>query len=160
MRGAESVEIMWAALAQARPDLVSEQTAFSVWHFCDNESDANELVELVLAGQKRATASLVWSYETEGEPLPRVGDLSVVTDWSGQARCVIRTTAVEVVGFQSVTAEFAATGGEGDGSLDYWRRAHQAAFGRELSAAGITLDPDAPVVCECFEVVFGSCVTR
>jgi hypothetical protein len=149
-----SVEAMWAALTEVRPDLVDEQTVYAAWHFCDNQSDADALVELVLAGRKRATAGLLWSYEAEDEPLPRVGDLSVVTDWSGRARCVIRTTSVDIVPFQSVTPEFAAIEGEGDGSLEYWRTAHQAAFERELAKAGSALVPEAPVVCECFEVVF------
>jgi len=156
VRVVESVEAMWSALAEAQPDLVDEHTAYSVWHFCDNESDADELVELVLAGRKRATAGLLWSYEAEGEPLPQVGDLSVVTDWGGRARCVIRTISVEVIPFQSVTPEFAAIEGEGDGSLEYWRTAHRAAFERELADTGGTFGPEAPVVCECFEVVFGN----
>jgi hypothetical protein len=83
----ESVESMWSALTEARPDLVDERTTHSAWHFCDNESDANELVELVLAGRKRATAGLLSSYESEGEPLPQVGDLSVVTDWDSTSAC-------------------------------------------------------------------------
>ena len=151
----ESVRDMWSALAAERPDLVDEQTTYSAWHFCDNESDADELAELVLAGRKRATAGLLWSYEAEGEALPQVGDLNVITDWGGRARCVIRVTSVEVVPFESVTREFAAIEGEGDGSLEYWREAHEAAFGRELADAGLTLEPEALVVCECFEVVFG-----
>lgn len=149
----ESVTRMWSALAGARPDLAAEGSAYSAWHFCDNESDANELVDLVLAGTKRATAGLLWSYEAEREPLPVVGDLSIVTDWEGRARCVIRTTSVEVVPFEAVTPEFAAIEGEGDGSLDYWREAHAAAFTRELVGAGQTFEPSMPVVCERFEVV-------
>lgn len=155
MANVESVEAMWSALTDARPDLVDEATTYSAWHFCDNESDANELADLVLAGTKRATAGLLWSYEAEGEPIPTVGDLSVITDWEGQARCVIRTTAVEIVPFGAVTPEFAAIEGEGDGSLEYWRGAHQAAFTRELADSHLTLEPGSLVVCECFDVVFG-----
>jgi uncharacterized protein YhfF len=109
---------------------------------------------LVLAGRKRATASALWSYEADGEPLPRVGDFSVITDWLGNARCVTRTTVVDVVAFVAVSAEFAAAEGEGDGSLECWREAHRAAFERELAAIGRTLEPDMPVVCERFDVVF------
>lgn len=145
---------MWAALAEARPDLTPEGSSYCEWHFCDNEADANELADLVLSGTKRATTSLLWFYEAEGEPLPVVGDLSIITDWEGRARCVIRTTSVEVVPFDAVTQEFAATEGEGDGSLDYWREAHEAAFTRELVGSGRELEPSSPVVCECFEVVF------
>ncbi len=150
----ESVEAMWSALSAARPDLIDPETGYLAWHFCDNATDANELADLVLAGKKRATAGLLWSYEAEGEPLPRVGDFNVITDWDGVARCVIRTTSVEVVPFAEVTPEFAATEGEGDGSLDYWRQAHQAAFSRELAGSSHLLGPESLVVCECFEVVF------
>ncbi len=145
---------MWGAFVAASPDVASLDDTYSAWHFCDNEADANELAELVLSGRKRATAGDLWSYEAEDEPLPRVGDFSVVTDWVGTAVCVIRTTSVEVVPFEAVTAEFAATEGEGEGSLGYWREAHEAAFTRSLREIGREFEPDMPVVCECFEVVF------
>jgi len=145
---------MWAAFTAACPHLAGPGSGYSAWHFCDNESDANELAALVLSGRKRATAGDLWTYEAESEPLPRIGDLSVITDWDGVAVCVIRTTSVEVAPFEAVTAEFAATEGEGDRSLGYWREAHQAAFGRCLPAIGRSFEPDMPVVCECFEVVF------
>ena len=146
---------MWTAFLEARPALAGPDTPYSAWHFCDNKSDADELAELVLAGTKRATAGALWSYEAEGEDLPQVGEFSVITDWDGRARCVILVSSVEVVAFADVTEEFAATEGEGDGSLDYWRRVHLAAFSRELEGLGRAVEPDMPVVCERFEVVFG-----
>jgi uncharacterized protein YhfF len=149
-----TAEELWAAFAEARPDLAGPDTPHAAWHFCDNQADADELAELVLAGRKRATAGALWSYEAETEPLPTPGDLSVITDWSGAGRCVIRTIAVEVVAFDEVSEEFAATEGEGDGSLAYWREAHCAAFSREFEGTGRALRPDTPVVCERFEVVF------
>ena len=149
-----SVEELWAAFLAARPDIAGPEDAYSAWHFCDNQADADELAELVLAGRKRATAGALWSYEAEDEPVPQAGDFSVVTDWSGAARCVIRTVSVEVVAFDAVGEEFAAAEGEGDGSLAFWRKAHWAAFSRELEGSGRSPQPDTPVVCERFEVVF------
>jgi uncharacterized protein YhfF len=149
-----TAEELWTAFLEERPGIAGPGDTYSAWHFCDNQADADELVELVLAGRKRATAGALWSYEAEGEPLPRAGDFSVVTDWSGSARCVIRTVTVEVVAFDAVGEEFAAAEGEGDGSLAFWREAHRAAFSRELEAGGRSLQPDMPVVCERFEVVF------
>jgi uncharacterized protein YhfF len=149
-----AVEELWAAFIEARPDLAGPDTPHAAWHFCDNQADADQVAELVLAGRKRATAGALWSYEAESEPLPRPGDLSVITDWSGAGRCVIRTTTVDVVAFDEVTEEFAATEGEGDGSLEYWREAHRAAFSREFEGTGRSLQPDTAVVCERLEVVF------
>jgi uncharacterized protein YhfF len=149
-----TVEELWAAFVEVRPELAGPETRYEAWHFCDNQADADELVELVLAGRKRATAGALWSYEAEGEPVPQPGDFSVVTDWSGAARCVIRTTAVEVVPFDEVSEEFAAAEGEGDLSLAFWREAHWAAFSREFAGTERSPTPDMPVVCECFEVVF------
>ena len=150
----DSVEEMWAAFLAARPGLAPPGATWSAWHFCDNPPDADKLADLVLAGRKRATASALWSYEAEDEPMPQVGDLSVITDWMGRARCVIRTSLVEVVAFADVGDDFAAAEGEGDGSLEFWREAHLAAFGRELEALDRSPSPDMPVVCERFEVVF------
>jgi len=149
-----SAEQLWAAFLEERPGVAGPGDTYSAWHFCDNQADADELVELVLSGRKRATAGALWSYDAEDEPLPQVGDFSVVTDWSGVARCIIRTVTVEVVAFDAVSEEFAAAEGEGDGSLTYWRDAHRAAFSRELGASGRSPRPDMPVVCERFEVVF------
>jgi uncharacterized protein YhfF len=123
--------------------------------FDDNERSANQLAALVLAGRKRATAALLWCHEQEFKPLPRPGDLSIVTDFAGAALCVIETSRVDVVPFDEVTEEFASTEGEGDGSLAYWRRAHEAFFGRECKRIGRVPDPRMPVVCERFEVVYG-----
>ena len=60
----------------------------------------------------------------------------------------------EAFHFDEVTAEFAATEGEGDGSLEYWQRAHRAYFGRECRRIGRIPTPTMPVICERFEVVF------
>ncbi len=153
MSESASVETMWAAFEAARPEL-AEGAEYSAWYFCDNKADADELAELVVQGVKRATAGALWSYEDEDEPLPQVGDCSVITDWEGNARCIIRTTEVEVVPFEAVSEEFAATEGEGDGSLEYWRRAHWAAFTRDFVGTEHVASSDMPVVCERFDVVF------
>jgi uncharacterized protein YhfF len=57
---------------------------FEAFHFDDNERDAIALADLVLAGVKRATASLVWSSENAGGSPPKPGALSVVTYWDGK----------------------------------------------------------------------------
>jgi uncharacterized protein YhfF len=124
------------------------------FHFDDNQPSADELAQLVLEGTKRATAGLLWSFEAASATLPTVGTLSVVTNWAKAPLCVIETQRVDIVPFDEVTEEFAATEGEGDGSLQYWRRAHREYFGRECRRIGRTPEAKMPVVCERFAVVF------
>jgi uncharacterized protein YhfF len=134
----------------------SSSRFYEAFHFDDNEPSANHLAELVLSGRKRATAGLVCSFEAGERALPEMHDLSIVTTWSGTPLCVIETTQVAIVRFQDVTAEFAAAEGEGDGSLEYWRRVHWEYFGRECARIGRFPDGTMPVLCEQFEVVYGA----
>ena len=127
---------------------------YEAFHFADHEAVANGLAELVLQGIKRATAGLVWSFEAAGQPLLEPGHLSVVTNWAGEPLCVVETTAVEVVPFQMVSAEFASTEGEGDGSLESWREGHWAYFGRECLRIGKEPSMAMQVACEKFRVVY------
>ena len=127
---------------------------YESFHFGDGESLADELAALVLAGTKRATASLLWSYEADGKPMPKPGDLSIVEQWSGQPVCVIETVSVTVHPFEQVGPDFAATEGEGDGSLEHWRAGHWAYFGRECARIGKEPSASMAVVCESFEVVY------
>ena len=127
---------------------------YEAFHFDDNEPAANGLVRLVLVGTKRATAGLAWSFEAENRPPPKPGDLSVVTNWQGEPLCVVETKAVATVPFEEVSEEFAATEGEGDGSLRYWREVHWAYFGRVCKRIRRVPSPRMPIVCERFEVIY------
>jgi len=147
------VRAFWDSFARSAGTDVGSRFS-EAFHFDDNEPSANELAALVLAGVKRATAGLLWSFEVAGRPLPKPGDLSVMTNWGGTPLCVIETRHVAIVPFNEVSDEFAATEGEGDGSLRYWREAHTAYFGRECARIGRTPHPRMPVVCERFEVAY------
>lgn len=131
-----------------------QQDNYQVWHFCDNKADANELAQLVLSGQKRATAGALASYEYEKVAQPKPGDYDIITDWDGIAVCIIKTTAVKILPFNEVGADFAAREGEGDGSLEYWFQAHKRYFKREFKEYGLAFDEKIPIVCQEFELVY------
>jgi uncharacterized protein YhfF len=149
----DSVLVMWGLyLASIGQKPESTELTFDAWHFCDNEKDADELAELVLTGTKRATAACLW--ELGGGGLPARNDLDIVTYWSGHACCVIRTSDVEIKPFAAVSRAFAAREGEGDGSLEYWRRVHWAYYERVVKPLGKAPAYDMPIVCQQFELVY------
>jgi uncharacterized protein YhfF len=125
-----------------------------VFHFCDTEADADALADLVLSGDKRATASLVWDYQDAGDPLPLVAERSIVTRWNGDAVCVIENTRVDILPYIEIDAEFARVEGEGDKSLAYWRAAHWSYFSNRCAQMGRTSTEDMAVVCQRFKVIF------
>lgn len=124
----------------------------SAWQF---GGAPDKLAALVLSGRKRATSSVYRLYfMSDGEPLPRVGDLSVILDSHDRAVCVIRTDRADVVRYADVTPEFAACEGEGDLSLGYWRDVHRDFFTGELAPYGLALSDDTEILCERFSVVY------
>jgi uncharacterized protein YhfF len=126
----------------------------SVERFGDDAELADELLDLVLHGPKRATAGSVAALAQGGEPLPAVGELWIAADASGRPRAVLRTTEVRVGPMSSVDDAFAWDEGEGDRSRSMWLADHEAFFRRQLPSLGIEFDPDMETVFERFEVVY------
>ncbi|APX33320.1 RNA-binding protein [Brachybacterium sp. P6-10-X1] len=123
------------------------------WAFGATAQHADDLLALVLAGTKTATASAVGDYEDEQEPVPTVGELSIILDGAAAPRAILEVTAIDIVPFDEVTAEHARAEGEDDRTLASWRRIHED-FWRTYSARGFA--PDMLVVCESFRVVFAA----
>jgi uncharacterized protein YhfF len=142
----------WQTACRALPDLSG--TDYQVWHFGDSAALARELAGLVLQGPKRATAGLLWDAEIDPTMMPVQGGYSLVTDHAGAPLPIIRTTQVEVRPFCDVDAGFVAVEGEGDGSLEYWRKAHWQYFSRRCTALGRTPSDDMPVILERFALVY------
>lgn len=130
-----------------------EDTPYEAWQFGEKP---DELARLVADGIKTATASGYDLYFIEGEdePLPSVGEYSVILDSSDEAVCVIETTAVTVKPFDQVGADHAYKEGEGDRSLEYWRAVHQKFFTEDYKSCGIEFVNDSRIVLEEFQVVF------
>ena len=70
------------------------------WHFELTEDACNSLLDLVLKGQKRATSSSLAAFELGGETMPKEGELSVITDWDGNPRCVVRTKKLHILPYE------------------------------------------------------------
>jgi len=115
---------------------------------------AEELGQLVVSGIKTGTCSALWEWEAEGNPIPQPGLITIVLDGHGNPLCIIETTEVVVCRFNVVDDEFANAEGEGDLSLEYWRKAHINFFSRVLPKIGKEFSEDMPLVCERFRVIY------
>lgn len=159
---AEQIDTFWSvARHQTRTNPVpgylgtysGEALAPQAWAFGATPEQADELITLVLDGTKTATAGAQWDYEHEDEPLPRVGDLSILLDGSEHPRALIEIVQVDVAPFEEVTAEHAHLEGEGDRSLEHWRTVHEAFF-TDHATHDQGFSSTMPVVLERFRVLY------
>ncbi|MGM9605292.1 MAG: ASCH domain-containing protein [Faecousia sp.] len=141
---------LWTAFCKASK--LPPSTPYEAWAF---GGAPDQLAALVLEGTKTATASGYDLYALDDqEPMPRVGDYSVILDSKENALCVIRTTALAVLPFSQVGEDQAWKEGEGDRSLDYWRQVHWDFFTEEYRRCGLTFTENSPILCEEFELVY------
>ena len=151
-----AVQAFWhryvGTLPAGHPHLLAKPDAFG---FGDSASLADELAALVVAGRKRATASLPIEFTSEGLPLPVAGDVSIVMRGDGSPVAIIELVEVRQIPFQAVDSAFAADEGEGDGSLGWWQAAHRKYFARVSARHGGKFDETTPVICQRFKMVAG-----
>ena len=119
----------------------------------DSAELSEKLLALICSGRKRAGTSLLWGCDADGQLLPAPGSIEIVIDHHNEPALVTKMKSVAVIPFNEVTSEYAAIEGEGDGSLEYWRKSHLAFFGRECHRIGREPALNMPVLCCVFEVL-------
>ncbi len=125
-----------------------------VYHFCDNEKDANICAKLVKKGIKKATTDSLLGLQFRNKPLPKTGDFAVITNWDGKAQCIIEITKVALRPFFSIDEAYAKLEGEGDKSLAYWQKTHWDYYTRELAEFDRLPRESMILVCQEFQKVF------
>ena len=151
MERTPATEEFWAAY-KATARLTHDR--YTVVQMGDSPEMAIELAELMLAGTKRATASLVRDFETTGEPLPQPGDYVIVVDGTDKPRCIWQTTEVTIKPLIRVDDAFAWDEGEGDRTRASWLNGHRRYFARQASREGFAIDDQIPTVFERFRIVW------
>ena len=152
MKKSEAIQSFWGGFCAVSK--VDPNGPYQSWFFGNSSAMARELAELVISGKKFATASLAEANELQPDEAPVADGYSVVTDFEGNPRCVIQTTEIRHVPFNEVDAQFASDEGEGDQSLEYWRRAHSEYFSKEAPQLGIVFNETSMICCERFILRF------
>jgi uncharacterized protein YhfF len=112
---------------------------------------ADEGAALILNGTKSLTSSPFWDFP-DGR-IPFVGALSVLLDGKQKPRGIVETTRVEILPFGAVTEEMARAYGEGDRTLEWWRRVMGAYYQASATRHGAVLTDETPHIWEWLIVV-------
>lgn len=148
------IQAYWQQFCQASG--TDPETPYGAFAFGNTEAMADELAQLVLQGKKTGTSS---GYELfflpgETEPVPQTGQIDILLDGREQPVGVIQNIEVTVLPFKEVSDEQARKEGEGDLSLDYWRRVHIEFFEPYYAEANLDFSEETQVLYEEFKLIY------
>lgn len=123
-------ERFWREFAAAKQ--LPEDTPHAFRCFGADEESARAQAKLVMRGKKRAAVRAKSEYEAAGEPLPKRGGYTVITDIYGEPLCVVQTFAVHILRADELPQDLML---REDGSAEAWRENHAGLCGETLAAA-------------------------
>ncbi|QQK08471.1 ASCH domain-containing protein [Miniphocaeibacter halophilus] len=141
-------EKLWKEYKKLNKDIGEK---YDTWAF---GTSPDKLLELVLSGEKTGTSSLYRLYEFTNESIPKEGEYSIILNSKGKAICIVKNTKVEIIPFKEIRKEHAFKEGEGDKSLNYWKKVHREFFIGELNKLGEKFSEDILVVFEEFKLMY------
>ncbi|HAV77285.1 MAG TPA: ASCH domain-containing protein [Anaerolineae bacterium] len=151
----KTIETYWQKFLSSLPsDSPYHSKTYVAEGWGDSPEMADELGGLIAQGNKTGTCAALWEWEVEGNPVPEKGLITIVLNGLGEPMCIIEATEIFIRKYNEVDAEFARSEGEGDLSLEYWRKAHKNFFSRTLPKIGKEFSEEMPLVCERFKVIF------
>jgi uncharacterized protein YhfF len=140
----ERPEDFWARCCAALGPEPADR-GFTVRRIGNTPELVDQLLGLIIAGDKRGTFSLPDALERNGTR-PRAGDYLVLTRHNGAAGCLVQVETCDLVAFDQIgPAELAI---EGPDARDpaAWRDVHERYWTPMLAAWGQHLAPDQPVL--------------
>ena len=107
--------------------------------------DNNKLIELVLSNKKTATSSLF----IDDTNLPIIGEESIICYDDDTSACIVKTVDYRIMKFNEMTEEYVKLEGEGDLSLNHWKKVHYDFF----KSIDSSFNEESKIIFEIFEVV-------
>lgn len=142
---------MWEEFLKTNPEY--QDIKYDVWSFGHTEKEAEELLSLVLIKKKTATTSSYLNLFYDCDDIPKINEVSIITDFNGKAKAIIQITDVQIINFNQMTEELASK--EGEGNLEEWKKIHQKFYARELQFINTEFNENIPLVYEEFKLIYG-----
>lgn len=144
---------------------ISENTLYHAMPFCEHYDNTDKTELDIIDGigalaenhLKRGTCHQALQFDNDNIPMRSVGDYWVVVRTDGTPFCVVKIIGINIIPFNLVGPEFAASEGpEGDvlPSHENWSFAHREYFIEQCERWGVDWHEDNPVVCESFITVY------
>ena len=128
---------------------------FALRSLTKNKPMSKQLVSLVIAGEKRGTASLPWAFEATPEDYPREGQYLILCTADGTPGVLVQLERVWAMPFNEVTEAQSELEGAPIRAIEKWRQVHWA-YWKTLMRKADRGEPseDMTVLCQKFRVVY------
>lgn len=124
--------------------------------FAGSRESTDALIRLYFQGRKTAGSSLVKDFESAGDPLPKIENYWIILDSQERPQCLVKTLRIEINLFGEIPQAVVQAEGEGDLSVEYWKKVHRIAYLPYIAKWGIDDLDKAEVITEHFEIVHKS----
>ena len=118
------------------------------------EKMQDELLKLILSGRKTATTSLTHWYGKDTHPLPQTGDFWIILDGHDHPSGIVQLTEITIKPVADVDTQFAWDEGEGDRTLDGWKKDHHAFWQQEAEREGFEFSDQMDAAFKRFKLVW------
>ena len=125
----------------------------NVRKFGRNRDDSVRLLKLLMRGKLRAAVSSGSAKGEDGCVPPRKGAYSIITDWDGIPRCVVKTVRTQMIRLNEITAEQVLKMGE-DCTVEEWLESRRDFFIGIGEQNEYAFSQDMPIVYEEFRLEY------
>lgn len=146
-------KLYWENYLQNLPANQRPNDAFVSAGYAGTPEITDELLGLYLSGKKTAGSSILEDFLSAGDPPPKVGNYWIYLNSLGAPSCILRTERIVKHKFRDVPPEIAIAEGEGDLSVEYWKRVHSELYLPHIKQWGLEDLNDATVITEFFKIV-------
>jgi uncharacterized protein YhfF len=143
-----------AALTAARSPESGLPDHYQVRWIGLDDATTEEVIDLIIAGDKTGTFSLPWLIQHTGQPEPASGDCIILVDFGGRPRLLVRLTAITPVDFGNVTAANTSIDGSPVRALAVWIPLHTQYWNNLLAPFDLSVTAAMPVLLEKFELLY------
>lgn len=123
-----------------------------------NKETVDNILKLVLDGEKCGTFGLKDLLDRQSGPGPVVGRDAVVIDMDGESHAIVKTTKLTPMAYQDIKEEHLAIEGPGARKLERWQDIHWPYWTNLLKPHGIEPSQDMIVMVEHFDLIYPATV--
>jgi len=119
-----------------------------------DDATTEEVIELIIAGDKTGTFSLPWLIKNTGQPEPASGDCIILVDFAGHPRLLVRLTEITTVEFGTITTTDTSIDGSPVRDLAVWIPLHTGYWNGLLAPFDLSVTEAMPVLVEKFKLLY------